>query len=428
MSTAKQKKIPYHVWIVISCCMLMTTGIAIPLTCASTFFPKISEALGVGSGPVSMIMTIQNVVVALLLPFAGKMLATKNVRTVLTTAMIIYAVGMGSMSFHSALWQFYVSGVILGIGGAFVIYLTVPIMINNWFKAKVGLAMGVSFAFAGIGATVFSPVTGWAIDTYGWRPAYMFLAVAMLTLSLPFTIFVMCNRPEDIGLRPYGDDGTQSAADKAKDAASGVSTSVALRTPQFYMLFFFAGLLGVSAAMLYQVTSYMVSLGYSTTMGASVVAAGTIGVTCGKVGVGYLNDKIGLSGAAIAGITTGICGILIMLFGVGFGLPAMFAGCVLYGVSYACTALEPPIVVRRIFGNKNYTQIFSYIMTCSAMGTAFGTSILGFIRDLTGSYAASLGLAMCLLIIALTLVLLALKTGKNLEQKYAPCSSVQTHV
>lgn len=413
-----QKKIPYHVWIVVSCCMLMTAGIAIPLTCASTFFPKISAALGVGSGPVSMIMTIQNVVVALLLPFAGRMLASRDVRWVLTTAMIIYAVGMGSMSFHTALWQFYVSGVVLGIGGAFVIYLTVPIMINNWFKKKVGLAMGLSFAFAGIGATIFSPITGWVIDTYGWRPAYLFLAAVMLILSLPCTIFVMRKRPEEMGLRPYGDDGTQNESDKAREAARGVSTATALRSPQFYMLFFFAGLLGISAAMLYQVTSYMVSLGYSTTVGASVVAVGTLGVTAGKVGVGYLNDKIGLSRAAFAGIFTGICGIMIMLFGVGVGLPAMFVGCVLYGVSYACTALEPPLVVRHVFGNRDYTQIFSYIMICSAMGTAFGTSILGFIRDLTGSYAASLILAACLLAVALTLVLLALKTGANLEEKY----------
>lgn len=410
----QKRNIPYHVWIVVSCCVLMTTGIAIPLTCASTFFPKISEALGAGLGEVSMIMTIQCVVMALLLPFAGKMLATRNVRVVLSLAASLYGIGMGLMAFYDSLYQFYFSGVILGVAGAFIVYLCVPLLINNWFRKRVGLAMGVAFAFAGIGATIFSPITGYIIDTHGWRTAYMFLGAAILLLSLPFTLFVLRGKPEDLGLSPYGAEES-GTGDGATARLTGMAKEAAIRTPQFYLLFFFAGLLGIAAATLYQVTSYMVSLGYSTTVGASVVAVGTIGVTAGKVGVGYLNDRIGLEGAACVGIGTGAAGIIVLLLGPSWGLPALFVGTAMLGVSYACTALEPPIVVRKVFGNRDYSQIFAIIMVSSSMGTAFGTSILGFVKDLTGSFSASLVMVEIMLLAALALVLTALRSARRRE-------------
>ena len=414
-TTAPQKGLPYHFRIVISCCVLMTTGIAIPLTCASAFFPTISDALGVGIGQVSMIMTIQCVVLALLLPFAGKMLATKDVRVVLSVATILYGLGMGLQSFYTSLYQFYFSGVIMGVAGAFIVYLCVPLLINNWFRKRVGLAMGLAYAFAGIGATIFSPITGYIIDNHGWRDAYLFLGAAILILSLPFTLFVLRGRPEEIGLKPYGAEEEGENAGTAAAALDGVPREAALKSAQFYQLFFFAGLLGIAAATMYQITSYMVSLGYSTTVGASVVAVGTIGVTAGKVGIGYLNDRIGLEGAACIGIGTGTAGVAVLLLGHGFGLPAMFAGAAMLGVSYACTALEPPLVVRKVFGGRDYTQIFSIIMISSSMGTAFGTSILGFIKDMTGSFAASLVMVIVMLVAALALVLVALKTAKGLQ-------------
>ena len=414
-TAAPRKGFPYHFWIVISCCVLMTTGIAIPLTCASAFFPTISDALGVGTGQVSMIMTIQCVVLALLLPFAGKMLASKDVRVVLSVATILYGLGMGLQSFYTSLYQFYFSGVIMGIAGAFIVYLCVPLLINSWFRKSVGLAMGLAYAFAGIGATIFSPITGYIIDNHGWRDAYLFLGVAILALSLPFTLFVLRGKPEDIGLKPYGAEDAGGAAGVTAAAMEGVPRETALKSAQFYQLFFFAGLLGIAAATMYQVTSYMVSLGYSTTVGAGVVAVGTIGVTVGKVGVGYLNDRLGLVGAACIGIGTGIVGVAVLLLGPGFGLPAMFAGAAMLGVSYACTALEPPLVVRKVFGNRDYTHIFAIIMIASSMGTAFGTSILGFIKDMTGSFAASLVMVIVMLVAALALVLVALRTAKGLQ-------------
>lgn len=416
----KLRAMPYHFRIVIGCCVLMTTGLAIPLTCASTFFPRISEFLGVGIGQVSLILTIQCVVLALLLPLAGKILASCDVRIVLSIASVLYAVGMGSMSFFNALWQFYLAGALMGVAGSFIVYLCVPLLIHNWFSKRVGLAMGVAYAFAGIGATVFSPITGFVIDTYGWRSAYMFLGISILVLSLPFTLFVLRNKPADVGLVPYGaEEGGNSAAAQAQEL-SGVPRDVALKTTQFWLLCSFAGLLGIAAATLYQVTSYLVSLGYSTTVGASVVAVGTLGVTAGKVGVGYLNDRLGLEGAACIGIGTGAVGVLILLFGVPWGLPAMFLGAALLGVSYACTALEPPIVVRRVFGSRDYGQIFAIVMVSSSMGTAFGTSILGFIKDMTGSFAASLVLVVIMLLVALVQVLMALRSCKALHAQYMP--------
>ena len=416
--------IPYHFKIVFCCCMLMVVGLAIPLTCASLFFPQVSAYLGVGSGQVSFILTIQCFVLALLLPLAGRIMATRDIRHVLSCAVLLYGLGMGLMAFYTRLWQFYLSGVIMGVGGAFVIYLCIPFLIQNWFCKRVGLAMGVSYAFAGIGATLFSPATGFVIDHFGWRPAYLFLAASILVLGLPCTLFIVRARPSDMGLEPYGAENAQHTA--RTDTVRGVRKAVALRSPQFAQLVVFAGFLGLAAGMLYQMSNYVVSLGYSTGVAANIVAFGTVGVTCGKVGVGYLNDRIGLEKAATIGIGTGFFGTLMLLMGPAWGLPALFIGCALLGVSYSCTALEPPLVVRQVFGSRDYTDIFSIIMVFSSMGTAFGTSGLGFVKDVTGSFAASLVLVAVLLVVALALGLLALRTAHRLPREHDELASPNT--
>ncbi len=409
ISKPNHRNIPYPVLIIAGCCALMTSGIAIPLNCAGFFYTPVSEELGTGTGPFSLYMTIQYIVMALMLPMAGKILSTKNIRLALSAAVLLYALGFGAMGFYSSLFQFYLSGVLMGIGGAFIIYLPVPILINNWFKEKVGLAMGLAYAFIGLGAAVFSPITGYLLTTFGWRTAYVSLALMMALISLPFTLCIIRRTPEELGLQPYGKK--QDVQVFAASDTSGICKSAALKMPAFYMSFLFAGLLGLLAAIMYHLPSYISSNGSSTAVVSTCMSAAMIGTTCGKLWIGYLNDRIGVALAAPVGILTGFAGILAVMFGT--NLMVLAIGMFLFGIGFSCTVLEPPLVVKGIFGNRDYSSIYSYVMVASSTGTALGASLLGFLRDATGTYMTSLIAVLGMQLLAVCMVVMAMRTKKT---------------
>ncbi|MEH7381666.1 hypothetical protein V7138_14485 [Bacillus sp. JJ1533] len=51
------------------------------------------------------------------------------------------------MSQFTAVWQFYVTGAVLGLAVALVFVIPAPIMVGNWFQKKVGLEMGIAVSF-----------------------------------------------------------------------------------------------------------------------------------------------------------------------------------------------------------------------------------------------------------------------------------------
>jgi len=414
---AQNAKFPYAFWIIIGCCALVTSSVSIPLNCAGLFYAPVSKELGVGIGPLSIYLTIQCVCIAVCLPLAGKLLSMYDVRYIFTSAILLYAFSFGAMGFYHSLYQFYISGALLGVAGALTFYLAIPLLVNNWFKKSAGTAMGVAYAFIGVGAVIFSPITGYAITNFGWRHSYMFLGLMIAVVSLPFTIFIIRGKPSELGLKAYGEGEATGETQQLGGDDWGVTKAQAIRMPQFYVVFVFAGLLGLAAAFMYHVPTYIVNKGFSSAMASSVVAVGTIGITGGKLGVGYLIDKIGILRAGILGITVGVCGILVLAIFGHIGLPLLMLGTALFGVSYACTVLEPPHVVKAIFGSKDYSRIYSLIMVCSSFGTAFGASAFGFMRDATGSYASSLVLVVVMYATASVLLFVSMATKKSVHAK-----------
>lgn len=64
--------------------------------------------------------------------------------------------------------------------------------------------MGLGFPLS---VATIPPIARFLIDTVGWREAYMALGVMVWVLVLPGALFVVRERPEDMGLHPDGADG-----------------------------------------------------------------------------------------------------------------------------------------------------------------------------------------------------------------------------
>jgi len=164
-------------------------------------------------------------------------------------------------------------GVMYGVG---FITLTYPIisMIDEWWIARKGMALGLISAASGASGIVMPFITSALLNKYGYQTTLRIVAVAMVVLTGPLI-------PTLKGRLPVPE---QNAMAKVNWAF--------LRTPLFWVF----GLstlvqgLGFFLPALYLPT-YATAIGLNSTQGALVLAVMSMSQLLGQFGFGFMSDK-----------------------------------------------------------------------------------------------------------------------------------------
>ena len=201
-----------------------------------------SQYLGVDVFDVSLYMTIVYLTEVVLSAPVGRLLQRFDMRIVCTAAACSTSLGFAAMSFYTELWQWYLSGVLIGFGEITLLWLMVASLLNRWFSKRLGLVIGLSYAMTGVGGAVLNLVGQFLLgaDLSGWREVYLVLGLVAFALSVPFTLFAIRSHPEDVGLKAYGAALEPSVAqvDGAGDALPGIPAKQAFRKWYFFALVF----------------------------------------------------------------------------------------------------------------------------------------------------------------------------------------------
>ena len=411
----------YAYLIVLSCIVMTCLPCALVLSCAGIFFTPVSEFFGVPKASFTLYFSVLNLAMMATLPVAGKLLAARDARVVLSVATALCGLGMFGMASCQEVWQFYLVGIVLGVGVAPLIYLAVPTLINAWCVKRVGFFVGLCMAFTGIGGVIFNPI-GTAIiqsSPEGWRQAYLVFGIIILVGTLPFTLFVVRGKPADKGLPPYG-AGEKDAADTdgaATVGTQGVSAADAMRTPAFWAIVAFCGLITLNQTVYQFLSSY--ALSFSNSLPQIAAASGVVasaamgGQAIGKVFLGSVSDHSVRLGA-VCGIAGGVVGVLLML-----GMPSVLAlllvGAFCFGVVYAMTTVETPLLVRSVFGSADYANIYSRVSMVGSLMSAVAAVFWSLVIDSAGGYGLMFALSLVCMAACLALALFALAHAPRAE-------------
>lgn len=399
-----EKKKMHRAWLImIACCFLQAGGIGALSSCAGIFLQPVCQELGFSMGQLSMYISIQGLFLAFALPVVGKILPKFNIRILISGAVAICSVTFMLMSTFTQIWQWYIAGAVIGIMGACIFVLPAPIMIGNWFRKKTGLVMGITMSFSGIGGAIISPIVANFVAAEGWRAAYILVGVIAMILVLPFSLFVMDFKPADRGLQPYGSDEealTQKKNNVGSAALTGVSSKDALRSMAFVCIFLVAGFISLNTTFQQHLPGFASSVGMSAAAIGTMTSCVMIGNIAGKLILGFLNDKMGEKGAmTIASLVVALSFILLIVSNGNVIIAFTSAFC--FGFIMAMSAVLVPIIVRKVFGSRDYSAIFSYISMGTSLIGSLGISLIGFMYDGFGSYIPSfyIGIAACVIII-----------------------------
>ena len=382
----------YAYAIVASCIAITCLPCALVLSCAGIFFTPVSEFFGVPRASFTLYFSILNIMMMLTLPMAGNHLSKLDTRKVLSGATLLAGLGLIGMSRGNSMPWFYVCGAIMGVGMAPLIYLSVPTLINAWCVKRVGFFVGLCMAFTGIGGVIFNPLGTALIQSgpEGWRTAYLVFGLIALVGTLPFTLFVVRSKPEDKGLLPYGAGEVDDAAPAQAAEVTGVPAGVAMKTPAFYALAVFCGVITLNQTIYQFLASYATS--FADSLPAIAAASGVVassamaGQAIGKVVLGVINDKSVKLGIFF-GLGCGALGVLLMWF-MPSPLIVLLVGAFLFGVVYAMTTVQTPLLVRSVFGSADYTNIYSHISMVGSLMSAVAAVFWSFVIDSPGGFPA----------------------------------------
>lgn len=249
----------------------------------------------------------------------------------------------------------------------------------------------------------------------GYEKCYFLLGGVMLVVTVLVSLFVIKEKPSDLGQKPYGDEEVKVVNKKstASEELTGYTFKEAKSSSVFWVYVVAIVLLGVVfAGVQMHIPSYMQSIGHSASFASTVTSIVSIMGILSNVLIGMLLEKAGLKlGMSIIGIAM-IASIVCLLLGKTALFAILFA--VIFGAFVAIAAMGPSYLTSEIFGKKDYGTILGTVIMFFQFGGAVGPTLSGFIYDTTGAYKITWIIFIVLLVITFATFLFAF----NLASKH----------
>ena len=356
----------------------------------SAVLPEMQKSL-VLSGAEAGSLASWNLAGYTVMALVGGFLAARfGFRKVVTTGIVVTAVGMVLTGLSNGLVWASAARLLTGLGNGVVMGPSI-VVLASWFDGKrVGLASAIASAATGLGPVVAGPSVPRimaSVGSDGWRIAWYFFAAVAFAMAV-LTGVAGRNEPPDRrhAGRPHARTKRSVRADLKTVLGSGYAWHLGL----IYILYGFAYLLYFTFFQKRLTADLGVS---STTAGTLFLIAGALSVVCG-VFWGSFSDRVG-RGRTLATIFLSEA-IAAFLFAFDTGM----AGLVISAVIFGCGVFSVPGLMGAACGDHFDPKLafasFGFVTFFIGIGQATGPYVGGALEDafttLGPSYLVSAGL------------------------------------
>ncbi|WP_298364341.1 MFS transporter [uncultured Bradyrhizobium sp.] len=409
-STLARRNIHYG-WVMVAVTFLAALISAGTVGAPGVFIVPLQKEFGWSTAEISSALSIRFILFGLMAPFAAALMNRYGLRNVTLAAQLIVVSGLLASLAMTQVWQLILLwGVVIGIGTGMTALVLGATIAARWFVARRGLVIGILTASVATGQLAFLPLLATITERYGWRVA-LGLVCVMLGVAAFAVLMVMRDRPSDVGLRPFGDEGT--APLPAPPPANAPIMAAALGTLRdsskssvFWILFATFFVCGASTNGLVQVHLIPVCLDYGIpqVQAASLLAAMGIFDFFGTIISGWLSDRF--DNRRLLFWYYGLRGLSLLYLPFsdftfyGLSLFAMF-----YGLDWIATVPPTVRLTAQRFGAERANLVFGWIFAGHQLGAGAAAFGAGLSRTLYASYLPAFFIAGALCVIAALSVL-----------------------
>jgi MFS family permease len=400
---------PHSAWIVLAVTFFaLLAGAGIRAT-PSVLIVPLEEEFGWTRSTISLAISLNIFLYGLMGPFAGGLMQRLGIRRTTLGALTLLATGVALATQVTRPWQLVlVWGLLVGAGSGMVALVLGATVVNRWFTARRGLAMGLLTASTATGQLVFLPLLAAIIRDHGWRAATLVVAGAAAVM-IPIVALLLRERPAELGIPPFGGQRIEPAprggANPARVAVAALGEGV--RSRDFWLLTATFFICGASTNGL--IGTHLIPAahdhGIPEVRAASLLALMGVFDLVGTTGAGWLSDR--WSSRWLLAWYYGLRGL--SLFFLPFALAGSETGlwvfAVWYGLDWIATVPPTLRLATDAFGAERAPIMFGWIGAGHQVGAALTAFGAGWIRTTLGDYHLAFWSsgALCLLAAALAL-------------------------
>lgn len=354
------------------------TMMAMSLTSStlSFFLEPVCAQLEINRGSFSVVFSLMAVTGALTNPILGQYAGKKGVRNILLLSGVWVFASMVLFAAAKQVWMLYLAALCIGAFSTNCAALCANVMVQQAYPPrKASGILGIVMAGSGVGGVLFNILIPFCINAFHWQAGAWAMGLSWLGLHLLAAVLLGKEQPE-------GAEGPNDAENL------GMTRAEALRSPRLYLLIGVIIVITASCGIQQQLPSLLRDFRLSQQRVSAMISLMTAFLALGKIFQGFLYGRIGVKKGGI---------LMLLAFALGFAAmlskALIWPGLILLAVGMGIYTTLMPLVVRQVFGPKEYAAIWGLIAMLGSVGTFVANPVWGTIYDVTGAY--TLGLLSC---------------------------------
>jgi sugar phosphate permease len=411
LSTALARRNIHYGWAMVAVTFFTALVSAGTVGAPGVFILPLQKEFGWSAAEISSALSIRFILFGLMAPFAAALLNRYGLRNMSLLSLSIVASALIASLFMTQVWHLMLLwGVVIGLGTGMTALVLGATISARWFVARRGLVVGILTASVATGQLVFLPLLATLTDHYGWRNALALICV-MLAVAAFAVAMIMRDRPSDLGLRPYGDEGTEPIVSPPPNNAPIMAAALgtlrdASKSSVFWILFGTFFICGASTNGLIQVHLIPMCFDYGIpqVQAASLLAAMGIFDFVGTIVSGWLSDRY--DNRWLLFWYYGLRGLsLLFLPFTDFSFYGLSVFAMFYGLDWIATVPPTVRLTAQRFGPERANLVFGWIFAGHQLGAGVAAFGAGLTRTIYASYLPAFFVAGALCIVAALITL-----------------------
>lgn len=411
----------YHGWLVVTAAFLIAMfGFGLGFYGPGVYLIALQARDGWSVDELVPAITVYYALGAGLLFFCvGPLFERCGTRRVVTTGVVAMATGLLLQTMIFRRWQVYAAFAVMALGWATMSGAAINIIVAPWFDKRRGLAVSWSLNGANAGGIIVVPLLTFLIARFGFVTAMRIAVGAMIAILVPVGMLVL--RPKradecdcaDRGGALQSQAGDKGAETEGSSWALSVVGSLRFQTISIPFALALTAQVGLLTLQLAYLSPLLGTAGAGWAVSLTALAA-----VAGRTATGLIIDKIDRRMAACGNFLVQAVGTAVLA--TSQSAPMLFFGCALFGLGVGNTTLLPSLIVHQEFPRRFFARIVSLVVAINQFTFAFGPSLLGYLRQATGSYTISLVACLIMETLAAAIVLLPVLARSMRKQPFVP--------
>jgi MFS family permease len=307
-------------------------------------------------------------------------------RVVLTAVSLLLGLVVAAMSRAASIAELAVWLTLTRAVGQSALSVVSIAIVGHWFVRKIDAAMAVYSIVLSVGFMLAFPLVGALVQSWGWRGAWLAVAVVLLAGLTPLAWAVVRRGPEACGLEADGDPAAPAPRTEPRPGLEGYRWTEALTTPAFWVFAAGTALYGLVASGIGLFNeSILAQRGFGPDIYYRSLVVTALTGLIGNFAGGWLASRMPLARL-----------MAVPLFVLTAGLVALpYLGSELQVMAWASTmGLGGGLVMvlffsvwPRVFGRLHLGRIQGAAQALTVLASAVGPLLLAWCVEITGSYA-----------------------------------------